>query len=1027
MLKTLIETSLHRRWAVMVLAVAMLGLGMWAAGRLPIDVFPEFARPLVEIQTEAPGLSTEEVESLVTVPLESALHGVPGLATLRSKSVLGLSSVVLLFQEGTDLLRARQLVQERLAAESARLPAVVRAPVILPPLSSTSRALKIGMWSERLSQMELSELARWTIRPRLLAVPGVANVALWGQRDRQLQVLVDPERLRENEVTLDAVVRATGDAVSLGAGGFVDTPNQRLPVRHLGMGLKPEVLAEVPVLYRGNAVTRLGDVAEVTVDHGPPIGDAVINGRTGLLLIVEKSPTSNTLEVTREVEAALEALRPGLGDVQLDSTIFRPASFIEQSVENLQHALFLGCLLVVLVLLVFLRDLRAAIISMTAIPLSLLAAVLVLYLQGGTLNTLFLAGLVIAVGEVVDDAIIDVENIWRRLRAARDSHENGEPGMVEVVAVVLRASLEVRSAVVYASLIVTLVMLPVFFLPGVAGAFFRPLGYAYVLSILASLGVALTVTPALALLLLPKARSIEPAKAETPLVQTLKWGYRRLLPWFLARPRGALGATAVGLLLAALAASRLGQEFLPEFKEDNFLMHWVEKPGTSIEASRRSTLRVSQELLRVPGVRNFGSHIGRTEAADEVVGPNFTELWISIDPKADHDRTVANVEAVVAGYPGVVRDVLTYLKERIKEVLSGTSATIVVRIYGPELGGLRDQAQGVAAAMRQVAGVADLKVEQQVLIPQIEIRPRPEAAHYHGLTPGQLRRAVATLLRGAKVGEIYERQQIFDVVVWGTAAGRADVSSLRQLLIDTPAGTPVPLGSVAEIQVVAAPNEIRRESASRRIDVSCNVRGRSLGTVAREVEQRVRALPFPRGYHPEFLGEWAAQREAGRQLWLWMVVVLGGILLLLWLDFGELRQALLVFGTLPLALIGGVLAAAIGGGVLSLGSIVGFISVIGIAARNGIMMASHYRHLRDEGGPLTQELILRGAEERLVPILMTALCAALALLPIVVRGSVPGQEIEYPMAVVILGGLGSSTLLNLLVLPALYQRIVRPS
>ncbi len=1020
MLSWLVSSALRARVFVIALAVVLLAVGYRQVRHAPLDVFPEFAPPRVEIQTEAPGLSTEEVESLITLPLEQALNGTSWLQNIRSKSVLGLSSVVLLFEERTDLMQARQLVQERLLAVAPNLPAVAKVPHILPPLSSLSRALKIGVSSKVLNQMELTELALWTIRPRLMAVPGVANVAIWGQRDRQLQVLVDPDRLNAHSVSLDAVVRAAGDAVVVGAGGFVDTPNQRMAVRHLSPVQTPEDLARTVVAFRDGFPLRLGDVAEVVVGSPPMIGDAIINDGPGLLLIVEKQPWGNTLDVTREVEQALDALRPGLKGVEMDSTIFRPATFIELSIKNLAHAMLLGCAMVVLVLGAFLFDWRTACISLTAIPLSIVAAGLALYWQGGTLNVMVLAGLVIAVGEVVDDAIIDVENIRRRLQLNRAAAAPLSPFQV-----VLNASLEVRSAVVFASLIVVLVFLPVFFLPGLSGVFFRPLALAYITAISASLLVALTVTPALCLLLLPNEH---PKHTESPLARWLKRIYRRVLPAIVSRPAAVVIFLLVAFIATGFAWRKLGEEFLPNFKERDFLMHWIEKPGTSIEAMNRITVAVSKELRAIPGVRNMGSHIGRAEVADEVVGPNFTELWISVSPDVDYDTTLAKVEEVVNGYPGLYRDVQTYLKERIKEVLTGASASVVVRIYGPDLDQLRAKAQEVSAAIKDVAGVTALKVEPQSLVPQVQVRLRAEAAATLGLTPGQVRQAALTLLKGRKVGEIYDAQKIHDVTVWGVERLRGDVQAVRELRIETPSGALVPLKDVADVQIVPAPNEIKREGASRRIDVTCNVAGRDLGTVAREVEERVKKLSFERGYHPEFLGEYAARQAAQNRLLALSGLALFGILVLLHADFGALRPTLIVAMTLPFALIGGVAAAFFSGGVLSLGSLVGFVTVLGIAARNGIMLVSHYRHLEEhEGEPFGLALVLRGAEERLSPILMTAACAGLALLPLIIAGNIPGHEIEYPMAWVILGGLVTSTLLNLFLLPALYFAFARPA
>ena len=1014
----LIAASLRLRVAVLALAAMLVIFGLADVRHAPLDVFPEFAPPLIEIQTEAPGLSTTEVESLVSTPIENAVNGVIGLKTLRSKSVLGLSSVVLILNEGSDLLRTRQLVQERLAIVSGQLPAVAHPPVILSPLSSTSRVMKIGMSSKTLTQVELSTLARWTIRPRLMAVQGVANVAIWGQRDRQFQIMVDPERMRDHGITLDNILSATRDASAPAAGGFLDTPNQRLAVSQRASISTVRELENVPVAFRNGSATRVSDVATVVEGFPQPIGDAVINDGPGILLIVEKQPSGNTLDVTRNVEAALDALRPGLKDVEVDSTIFRPATFIEMSLANLNRALFYGAILVVVILILFLFEWRTALISLTALPLSLITAALIIRYSGQTINTMVLAGLVIALGEVVDDAIIDVENIVRRLRLNRTS-----PNPLPPFQVVLNASTEVRSAVVYASVIVALVFLPVFFLDGLAGSFFRPLALSYVLAVLASLVVALTVTPAMSLLLLP---SSPLDRREAPLVRGLKGGYRKCVGGVLNHPRIVGGLTALLLAVTALAVPFLGEDFLPSFREYDFLMHFVEKPGTSLEAMTRITIRASQELRAIPGVRNFGAHIGRAEVADEVVGPNFTELWISLDPSVPYESTVAKVQTAVDGYPGLTRDLLTYLKERIKEVLSGGSGAIVVRTFGPGVEGLQQQAQVIAAAIKDVPGITNLQVEQQVLVPQVEMRVRQDVASRFGLNSGDVRRVVNTYLRGTKVGEVYEDQKIFDIAVWTDPEHRTDIASLRRLRLDTPSGANIPLGDVVDFRVQPAPNVIQHENTSRRIDVSVNVKDRDLGSVAREIEEKVRALDFPQGYHPEFLGEYAAREAASRRLVTLGGIALLGILLILYSDFQSVRLTAVVFLSLPFALVGAVAMAFLSGRVLSLGSMVGFVTVIGIAARNGIMLVSHYRHLEEEEGELPgRALLIRGAEERLSPILMTGLATALALLPIALGGNKPGHEIEHPLALVILGGLVTSTLLNLFVMPVLYQWVGR--
>lgn len=1017
MLGRLVHFALAQRVLVLALSALLVVLGVRAGRDVPLDVFPEFAPPMVEIQTEAPGLSTEEVESLVTVPIETAVNGVPGLMTLRSKSVLGLSSVQILFERGSDVIRARQMVGERIAQVQPRLPLAARQPVLMPPLSSTSRAMKVGLSSTKLDQMQLSELVRWTIRPRLMAVPGVANVAVWGQRDRQLQVLVDPDRLRASGVTLAEVRAAAGDAVLVGGGGFVDTPNQRLAVQQAGTVQTAADLARAIVKQAGEAPVRIGDVARVVDGFNAPIGNAIIDDGPGIMLIVEKQPTANTLELTRAVEAAFDELKPGLKDVKVDTTIFRPATFIERSIDNLTRALMIGCAMVAAVLFLFTRDWRQATISLVAIPLSLLGAGLMLLWTGATINVMIIAGLVIALGEVVDDAIIDVENVARRLRLNRESADP-RPAF----AVVLAASLEVRSAVVFASLIVMLVFVPIFFLGGVAGTFFQPLAIAYVLAIGMSLLVALTVTPAMCMLLLPNAPLTD--ERDTRIVAALKRRYVGFLPRVVGRPALAVGIVAGGLLLAGVGYATFKDQFLPDFRETDFLMHFVEKPGTSIEAMDRITIRASKELRSIPGVRNFGAHIGRAEQADEVVGPNFTELWISLDESADYDASVKRIKEVVEGYPGLYRDVLTYLRERIKEVLTGAGATIVVRIYGPDQAELRAAGARVRDAVGGIEGVSDLKLEAQVLVPQIRIRPRAGELARLGLTAGEVRRQAQVLVAQAKVGEIYRDQRAFDVAVWGEPAVRNSVYALRDLMIQAPVtGAPVRLGDIADIEIAPAPNEVKRENGQRRLDVTMNVAGADLGTVAQAVDAAVAKVPFATGYHPQVLGEYAALKESRSRLWSIGALCLVGILLLVWMEFRSRRITALVAVSLPFALVGGVVAVALTGGTLSLGSLVGFVTVIGIAARNGIMLLSHYQHLeRHEGMTFGRDLVLRGAEERLVPILMTAACAGLALVPLIVAGNAPGHEIEHPMAIVILGGLISSTALNLLLLPALYAR-----
>jgi CzcA family heavy metal efflux pump len=1033
MMRWIIGSSLKFRFLVVAVAAAMVFLGVGQLRGLPVDVFPEFAPPRVEIQTACIGLSASEVEALVTTPMEETFNGLPGLDVLRSKSVEQLSSIELIFERGTDLIEARQLVTERLATVTPTLPTWAAPPVMIQPLSATSRVMKIGLSSKTLSTIDMSMISYWKLRARLLRVPGVANVAIWGERLHMLQVQVDPERLQRNQVSLNQVMGVTADALDagilrfsngaiIGTGGFVDTPNQRLEIQHKLPIVTPDDLAQVPVEERGGKALRLGDVADVVVDHQPLIGDAVINDGPGLMLIVEKLPWGNTLEVTRGVEAALDELRPGLPGMEIDETIFRPATFVESAIHNLSRALLLGSLLVILILVVFLYDWRAAVISAVAIPLSLLAAGFVLYLRGATINTMILAGLVISVGVVVDDAIIDVENIVRRLRLHRLA--TGDRSLAATSRVVLDSSLEVRSAIVYATLIDVVAVLPVFFMEGLTGAFFRPLAFSYGLAVLASMLVALTVTPALSLILLHRS-PLE--RRQSPVVRWLQRGYTAVLARIIRSPRPAIAFVAVVVLLGLVVLPGLGQSLLPDFKERDFLMHWVTAPGTSHPEEVRITTAASKELRAIPGVRNFGAHIGQALAADEVVGIDFGENWISVDPKVDYDTTLHRIQEVVEGYPGLRRDVQTYLKERIREVLTGGGEAIIVRISGPDLNVLRAKAEEVRQAIAGVDGIVEDHVDLQKDIPQVDVQVDLAKAQRHGIKPGDVRRAAATLMAGEEVGDIFRDGKAYDVQVWSRPEVRRSLTDIRNLLIDTPGGGHVRLAEVADVTLKPTPNAIEREANTRKIDVGANVRDRDLGSVIGDVEDRLDAIQFPLGYSYELLGEFAERNAATQRLRGYAGAAGLGVLLLLVMAFGSWRLGLMAFLALPMALVGGLIGAWLGGGVISLGSVVGFFTVLGIVARNGIMLITHCQHLeREEGVPFGPELVLRGARERLSPILMTALATGLALVPLVLAGDLPGHEIEYPMAVVILGGLVTATLLNLFIVPSMYLRFGRP-
>jgi len=1029
-MRWIVVSSLKARFIVVALAAAMLFFGFIQLGEMPVDAFPEFAPPRVEIQTEAAGLSTTETEEILTIPLEEVLAGTPGLAVLRSKTVPALSQILLIFEPGTDVFQARQLVNERIA--TANLPSAIAVPFMLPPLSSTSRAMFVSMSSDEIDMIQMSETAFWIVRPRLLGIPGVANVAMWGERLHHLQVQVDPELLRAYDVTLDEVMEASAEALEVGilpyssssepgTGGWIETSTQRIAVSNVLPISTPEELAQVaiPGKQKGDGSSLLlGDIGKVVQGFPPLIGDAVINDGEGLLIIVEKFPWGNTLEITRDVEAVLAELQPGLSGIDIDTTIFRPATFIELSIDNLTKAMLIAAGLVVLVIFVFLAEWRVALVSVIAIPLSLMAAMLVLNQLGATVNVMILAGLVIAIGAVVDDAIIDVENIVRRLRQHRSEGSDRS-----TASIVVEASLEVRGAIVYATIIEIVAVSPVFFLGGLSGAFFQPLALAFALSVGASMVVALTVTPALSYLLLSNARLED---RESPLARWVHNGYEKILLPIIQKPRIAFASVAIVVLSGVVVVPQLGQELLPEFKERDFLMHWVTQPGTSHEEMLRITVEASKELRALPGVRNFGAHIGRALAADEVVGINFTENWVSIESEVDYAATVASIQEVVDGYPGIRRDVQTYLKERVKEVLTGTSEAIVVRVYGADLDTLREVADEIEERLSTVEGLVDLHTELQVDIPQIEIEVDLAKAERYGIKPGDVRRAAAAYISSTEIGDYYTRGKALDVAVWSIPSVRNSVTSLRELLLGTGSGQHVLLSEVADVRLVSTPNEIERQNGSRRIDVLANVSGRDLGSAVAEVEDQIAEVDFPLEYRAELLGEFTERQAAQGRLAIYGVAAAAAIFFLLLSSFGTLRLALLSFLTLPSALVGGLIGAYISGGVISLGSLVGFLTIFGIAARNGIMLINHYQHLEKyEGETFGPHLILRGAKERIVPILMTALSTGLALVPLVIAGSIAGHEVEHPMAIVIIGGLVTSTLLNLFVVPSLYLQYAK--
>ncbi len=1015
MIGSLVSASMRLRALVVVIAVIVMTVGIFRLDDMPLDVFPEILPVTVQIQQEALGLSAAEVEQLITVPLEAdLLAGTPWADAMRSESVPGLSSIELTFKPGTDPMVARQVVQERLSQAHAN-PNVGQPPQMLQPLSSTNRIMMIGLSSKTQSLIEMSVLARWTIRPRLLAVPGVANVAIWGQRERQLQVQVDPARLRERRISLLDVVKTAGnslwyspltflEASVAGTGGFIETPNQRLGVRHVLPITTAADLAKVPV--EGTTIP-LDDVATVVEDHQPLIGDAMNANGPGLLLVVEKLPGVNTLDVSDDIQEALAELKPGLGGIEFDPKVYQPATYIRTSIGNVKSALLLAMGLVAVLLLLLSHNWRAALIGLVTIPLSVLAAVLVIVRSGATINAMVMAGLMIALGFVIDDAIVYAHALLRRLRAG--------PG-TSIFRTLLEALADVRRPMMFAAAAILLAAVPVLFMAGTAGALIKPVVMTYGVAILASLAVALTVTPALGMLLLQNTQLVRHESAFSGWLRS--WG-EGMSP---AASRAGIVLVVIAGIAGLFLLTRLTIVPAPNFKEPDLLVKWDAAPGTSRWAMNRMIDRVSRELRSIPGVRNVGAHVGRAILSDQVVGINSSEMWVNLDPKADYEKTVAAVEGVVASYPGVDGDVMTFLRSRFGETLSGVDEPIVVRLYGQGQDVLRREADKLRQSLASVPGVADPHVEVESQEPVVEIEVDLAAANAHGVKPGDVRRAAATLLSGLMVGNLFEEQKIFEVVVWGTPQVRHSVTGIHELLIDTPSGGQVRLGDVASIRVVPAPNVIRRENVARTLDVVADVRGRSVAAVSADVRARLRAANFPLEYRAELLGDYARQQAAWQRIAIATVGVAIGIVFILQAAFGSWPLALALALTLPLAAGGGILAAALGTAP-SLAAMGGLLTVLGVALRQSVLLVGRYRSLRTrEGMGFGPELIQKGIRDHAAPIVITAVATAGAVLPFAIFGAQPGLEVLGPLAVVILGGLVTATLYSLCVVPALYAR-----
>lgn len=1025
MLDVVIKWSLQNRLLVVAIAALTLAWGTYIALQLPVDVFPDLNKPTVTILTEAPGLAPEEVETLVAVPIEMVLNGAPGVTRVRSQSGIGLSVITVEFDWGTDLYRNRQLVSERLQLAREQLPAGV-TPMMGPIASIMGEIMLISVRSRDGSTgpMELRSLADWTLRPRLMAIPGIAQVINIGGEVKQYQVLVSPAKLTQFGLTIEDIARAMERANLNTTGGFINAQSQEFLVRNLARAYTVEDLKKTAVAYRNGAPVLLGEVAQVK--EGPRVkrGDAGTNGAPAVIMSVQKQPGASTIELTEKVDSAIREIQATLPpDIEVNPRLFRQENFIQASITNVIEALRDGAILVTIVLFLFLLNLRTTAITLTAIPLSFIVTFLVFRAFGVSINTMTLGGLAVAIGELVDDSIVDVENIFRRLRENRAS-----PNPKPALRVIYEASLEIRSSIVYATFIVALVFVPLFALTGVEGRLLAPLGLAYITSLIASLVVSLTVTPALASYLLPQMKVMRHGR-ESFLVRFLKRWDERLLRHTLRHPNVVMAGAGALLALALATLPFVGTSFLPEFNEGTVTVSFLAEPGISLEESDRIGRIAERLIMEVPEVVAVGRRTGRAEMDEHAEGVHSSEIDVDLRrSERPRDEILRDIRQRLATIPGVTVNVGQPISHRLDHLQSGVRAQIAIKLFGDDLATLRDKAEEIANVVGTVEGATDVQIEKQVLIPQVRFAIDREAAARYGLPPGEIAETLEMALNGKKVSEIVDAQRRYDLVIRFDDEARASLDALRSVTVDTPQGTQIPVSAVARIENLPGPNQILRENAQRRIVVSANVAGRDLGSVVRDIQERVqRQVQLPPGYFIEYGGQFEAQREATRKLTLLSLFSVVAIFFLLIKALGDWRSALQVMINIPLALIGAIFAMLLTGGVFSVATLVGFISLIGITSRNGIMMISHYIHLmREEGEDFTERMIIRGSLERLVPVMMTALTAGLSLIPFILAADAPGKEILHPLAVVVFGGILTSTLLDQLVTPAVFYKFGRP-
>lgn len=1027
MLNAIILFSLRRRFAVLAVAAALMGYGAWITAKLPVDVFPDLNRPTVTVLTEAHGLAPEEVETLVTLPIESALNGTPGVIRVRSTSGIGISIVYVEFDWGTEIFRNRQFVSERLQLLKDALP-----PGMVPVMGAVSSIMGeiqfVGLTSPEatVSPMDLRTIANWAVRPRLMTISGISQVVVMGGQVKQYQILVSSDRLQRKGISLEDLKHALSEISENTTGGFINLDDKEYLIRPLGRVESIEEIENSPVgLHLGHPVL-VKDIAEVRIGAKAKRGDASVNGKHSVVMTIQKQPGAGTIELTRKIDAMLAEFQKSLPrDVRLEGDLFKQSRFIEASISNVEEALRDGAIMVALVLFLFLVNLRTTTITLVTIPLSLLITAIVFKLMGLGINTMTLGGLAVAIGELVDDAIVDVENVFRRLRENRAA---GSPK--SALRVIYDASSEVRNSIVFSTIIVVLVFIPLFALGGIEGRLFAPLGVAYIISLTASLAVSLTVTPALCAYLLPNAKVIA-RHEDGAFVRRLKDLDRRVLARTIRRPYAVLGGCAL-LLAASLALLPLmGRNFLPAFNEGTATIGVAAAPGISLEASDALGTKIEEAMLSVPEVKSTIRRTGRAEMDEHAEGVHWSEIDVDFkEAGRPRQAVLQELREKIEKAGDVYVNIGQPISHRLDHLLSGVRAQIAVKVSGPELSELRRLGAQVESVLKDIPGIVDLSLEPLVLIPQLKIAIDREDASKYGVRPGTLAQDLEIALNGEAVGSVLEKQRIFDIFMRLDDRSRADPESIKSILVKTlPTGQVIRVGDLAEVYKGTGPNMVNRESMQRRIVVSANSHGRDLGSLIQDIQTQVtQSVKLPEGYFITYGGQFESQQKASRLLFFLGMASLLGIFLVLYVHFRSTVLTLQIMLNVPLALIGSIAAIYLTQRVLSVATLVAFITLCGVATRNGIMMISHYIHLmKEEGEEFSEKMIIRGSLERLVPVLMTALTAALALVPLLLSKGQPGKEILYPVAVVIVGGLFSSTLLDIIVTPAVFYRFGKKS